>query len=590
MRLFLLLLIAGQAFSNPIDFTIYTAAGDRDQLPENFQLFDSSQLELGTSYWAKVEIHPDENGNYTLQGGNWYMQCMQFFDDQLNPLCRGNTVTIGLNRNENTTIYIFYPFIDEKEQSGFAMNVERHEDFLETKNAKDLAQTSFISILIFILLVTTFFVITSNDRVYLHYALYILSILIFFSYQFGLLSVVFGFVKDIPPTWFWISSASLSISYIYFAESFLKLKETDPTAYKVTTFGKYFIGGVVLIETLAYLINFDMQHSLIYKGFILAVQVVLMIIITYRVYNLKTVLSNIFMLGLMVLLATTLTGQLLSTFQLTIETSAIIQSGLILEIFIFAIGLSVRVGLLRKERLKAQQDLIEQLQLNDQLHQKYTLELEQTVKERTSALTERNEENETLLKEIHHRVKNNLQMITSLLNMQDRRTGDVKSKEVLAVTKNRVKSIGLIHEHLYRHNDLSKVNLKKYVSDLLKMLVDSLHTDHPIDIQLDIVKKKASMDTAIHIGLILNELITNSIKYAFVDHPSPMLSLKIIENKTALNLILSDNGLNYSSIKKGFGWTIIESTLSSVNGTTKTYYENGMHIKIEIKDYILGPV
>ena len=160
-------------------------------------------------------------------------------------------------------------------------------------------------------------------------------------------------------------------------------------------------------------------------------------------------------------------------------------------------------------------------------------------------------------------------MITSLLNMQQRRLKNEPAKEALNLTKNRVKSIGLIHEHLYRHDDFSKINLRAYVEELVEILIKSLHRGNEVARTIEIDKIRADLETAIPIGLILNELITNSIKYAFVDHSSPSLNIKIKEEKDQLVLQVIDNGSGIENIdsSSGFGHTIVSTLLDSCSGS-----------------------
>ncbi|MBV6646217.1 MAG: sensor histidine kinase [Cyclobacteriaceae bacterium] len=235
----------------------------------------------------------------------------------------------------------------------------------------------------------------------------------------------------------------------------------------------------------------------------------------------------------------------------------------------------------------AQDKLIEQLQLKERTQRKYVSELEEKVRQLTAALQKRNEENQILLKEIHHRVKNNLQMISSLLSMQNRRVKEHASKEVLSLTRNRVLSIGLIHEHLYHHDDFSKINLKEYIENLIKMLFKSLHMGANPKLSLSIPVCQADIDTAIPIGVMLNELITNSIRYAFKGHKAPKLSVLLFEDDGVLHLQVSDNGPGTSTNHIGFGWSIINATLEGLQGQVRCENMNGFHVFISLNRYII---
>jgi PAS domain S-box-containing protein len=125
-------------------------------------------------------------------------------------------------------------------------------------------------------------------------------------------------------------------------------------------------------------------------------------------------------------------------------------------------------------------------------------------------------EKDVLLKEIHHRVKNNMQIISSLLRLQSRQTNDKKETDMLKESQNRIRSMALIHERLYQSEDLAHVDFSEYISDLTKELFLSYRagTDK-IVLRTDIKDASIAIDTAIPCGLIVNELVSNSLKHAF---------------------------------------------------------------------------
>ncbi len=160
-------------------------------------------------------------------------------------------------------------------------------------------------------------------------------------------------------------------------------------------------------------------------------------------------------------------------------------------------------------------------------------------------------EKEVLLKEIHHRVKNNLQIISSLLSMQSRQIDDDFTKQAIDDVKNRVKAMALIHQNLYQNENLSGVNAKDYIQKLTKNLVLNYKiSNHDIALVNDIDELKLDIDTIIPFGLILNELITNSLKYAFTpDTENGKIYVSLKKQKNGLILEVSDNG---SGLPKNF--------------------------------------
>ncbi|MFB2878790.1 PAS domain-containing protein [Floridanema aerugineum] len=154
-------------------------------------------------------------------------------------------------------------------------------------------------------------------------------------------------------------------------------------------------------------------------------------------------------------------------------------------------------------------------------------------------------EKEVLLKEIHHRVKNNLQIISSLLKLQ---SSYIKDEQVIALfseSYNRVRSMALIHENLYHSHDLARVDADDYISHLANNLFNSYNVDsHFIDLNISIASLKLDIDTAIPCGLIINELVSNSLKYAFSGRQKGILSISFFsDDNQTLFLQVRDDGV-----------------------------------------------
>ncbi|QWX85561.1 hypothetical protein H0I23_07950 [Cellulophaga sp. HaHaR_3_176] len=156
------------------------------------------------------------------------------------------------------------------------------------------------------------------------------------------------------------------------------------------------------------------------------------------------------------------------------------------------------------------------------------------------------EERNTLLKEIHHRVKNNLQVITSLLNLQARYIKDEEVKSMLKYSQYRIQSMALLHETLYKSTDLSKINYSDYVNQLVSGLIVSMKgSNNKIDLELDIDNIHFNIDTSIPLGLTINEIVTNSLKYAFINEKG-IISIKLKKNTNNSYLLeIGDNGKGF---------------------------------------------
>jgi two-component sensor histidine kinase len=157
-------------------------------------------------------------------------------------------------------------------------------------------------------------------------------------------------------------------------------------------------------------------------------------------------------------------------------------------------------------------------------------------------------EKEVLLKEIHHRVKNNLQITSSLLSLQSNYISDPHAREIFLEGQNRISSIALVHEKLYKSNNLSRINFSEYIEELAHLLLSSFGIEEN-RIRLSISKESIllKIEIAVPLGLIINELLSNSIKHAFPNGRQGEISIKFKKENGELQFIsLSDNGIGVS--------------------------------------------
>lgn len=180
-------------------------------------------------------------------------------------------------------------------------------------------------------------------------------------------------------------------------------------------------------------------------------------------------------------------------------------------------------------------------------------------------------EKEILIKELQHRVKNNMAILIGLFNFQRESSNNEEVKNALTEAKNRVLSIAMVHQHLYGKTDLSKINLKNYISELTDEVVNS----HPLyanaQIQKDMEDVTVDITKAIPIGLIINEVYTNSFKHAFKEQgisPEFKIGLHII-NQT-VHLTLNDNGIGFPETiiknSNSLGQNLMESLTDQIDG------------------------
>ena len=180
----------------------------------------------------------------------------------------------------------------------------------------------------------------------------------------------------------------------------------------------------------------------------------------------------------------------------------------------------------------------------EQQQRKISKELEEKVHERTILIESQRDEKEILLKEIHHRVKNNMQVIISLLSIQSGYTKDKAALALFDEAKNRIRSMALIHEKMYQTGDLAHIDFQDYIMALTNDLIDTYAINCDIFLDIKIEKVKFNIDTLIPLGLLLNEIISNALKYAFneTEKGKVVINLTFSEKDNLYTLLVGDNG------------------------------------------------
>ena len=197
------------------------------------------------------------------------------------------------------------------------------------------------------------------------------------------------------------------------------------------------------------------------------------------------------------------------------------------------------------------------------------------------------EEKVVLLKEIHHRVKNNLQVISSLLRLQSQQIQDDKTLEIFLESQNRVRSMALIHEKLYRSQDLAKIDFAEYVQSLTSFLVRSYrYQAGRVSLKIDARDVFLSIDDAVPCGLIINELITNAFKYAFPGGtPGEIRVVLRPTHNSHVTLAVSDNGVGFPKDldfmeTESLGLQLVNSLVEQLEGTIELRRDEGTEFEI----------
>ena len=197
-------------------------------------------------------------------------------------------------------------------------------------------------------------------------------------------------------------------------------------------------------------------------------------------------------------------------------------------------------------------------------------------------------EKEMVLKEIHHRIKNNMNIIVSLLNLQARTYEDPVIKNILRDASSRVQSMGILYDKLYASEQISAVSLKIYFPALVREIakVFSEANSVQMEIQVDDIVLDSKILTPL--GIMINELMTNAMKYAFIGHTGGSIRLEAHREGNILALIFEDNGVGLpdaaiSGTSSGFGLQLVRMLAEQINGTVSIEKNNGTRFLIRIR-------
>ena len=218
-------------------------------------------------------------------------------------------------------------------------------------------------------------------------------------------------------------------------------------------------------------------------------------------------------------------------------------------------------------------------------NKKQTKQLDKQNKQINEALNE----NKLLVKEIHHRVKNNFQMVSSLLDLQARDIEDEKAKVLAKEGQNRIKSMALIHQKLYQKED-GLIDFADYLKILSNQIQSLFKDDKDVKVNIKTEALYLDVDTALPLGLIVNELLTNTFKYGLISHKENIINIEVIKLETGIyTMKFSDNGhglKEHVDIKKAksLGLKLVSRLTRQLQGNLTYNYDNGAVFTITFKD------
>ena len=244
----------------------------------------------------------------------------------------------------------------------------------------------------------------------------------------------------------------------------------------------------------------------------------------------------------------------------------------------FAIALVARVNLLKNElhfKTLENQQIAGQIAIEQERNVRLEEKIEFDKRDIAAA-----KQIKLLMKELHHRVKNNLQIVSSLLSLQSFRITDTIAANAVREGQHRIEAMSLIHQRLYTHDNITAVNIKEYVTDLSENLMLAYgYSKTNFVLNLNIKNEMMDVDKAIPLSLIINELVTNAFKYAYTTVAKPILTITLTKEQNDMQLYIADNGngldMEAWQNNKGYGKELVQTFTKQLDGAITVTINGG---------------
>ncbi|MCK5294803.1 MAG: hypothetical protein KAJ49_09135 [Arcobacteraceae bacterium] len=516
---------------------------------------DSFILQLKEPFFEYVSFYEYKNNSWIKNSADIKTPLDKRFLNDIHP-----SFEFKIKQNETKT---FYLQIDAKFTQYGVLEIHKNQN---TIIKQQLFSTSiylfYFGGLFVILCFNLFLLFSTREKIYFYYVSYIIFSIIFVLVFSGL-DLYLGLAN-----WhhhLYLFTPPLVISLILFSVNFLHTKEVLPNTYK------FLQGLIFLFIVLEILCLYDFDTWLPKISLMSLITYLALLYTAIRSYF-KNISKAHYYLFTMIFYITTVI-MMSSMVNGLLEINAINRysfvAGSFFEILIFNLLLADRFSQIQKDKIKAQDELLEMKNSNEKF-------LQNEVQIRTNKINTLLKDKDLLLKEVYHRVKNNFQIVISMLYLESSKYKKEENKLSFAQLINRIKSMSLVHQFLYKSETLSQIPAQKYISKIIEE-VEKVYARQNINITHNIDSTILTMDEAMALGIIINEVLNNSIKY----HPDKTkckieLSFKSEKNQTFLTI--QDNGTGFDEEKEseGLGLNLItQFTQKLKNSQMKFTKDNG---------------
>lgn len=531
-----------------IDKTRNKTIEDIKKMDNLFEKNEKNILSFGYSpnfdVWIKFTIsnNSDKTLNKIIEYNNPLSTNIEFFDPNKNYQIQNDGLLFD-KLDKKTINPIFNVNIEAKQSNTYYLKASSYittliidlklwdEDSFYKKEIKhQVILALFFGAMLILGIYNLFIYFFTKDISYLYYVIYIVGLIIHHLMYTGIANTYFLDYKSMITI---VGLASLIVAIpIYalglFTKSFLQTQKYPKWNKVLNTF-------LILIPiSIIFFLLTDEYDK--YRNTLTMMFLVFLMIITIYAAIKKNKQAYFILFGWFVFLSSGMLMYLSSVgiFDISRYFPYLIEASFVIEAIIFSIALANRITNLQREKNEANQRLIIQ-QKNE------TKRLSKEVALRTNDLKTALDEKELLLKELNHRVKNNMQTIVSLIRLQSDEIKDERLKDILLTIQNRINAMSHLHELLYKQENIAYVDVYEYLENLIEEVKDSYDTY--IDIHLNI-KTKLKMEQSIYCGLIINELVTNSFKYAFPNKEGNIF-ISLEKENEIIKLIVKDDGIGY---------------------------------------------
>ena len=563
-----------------------------DTINFNPQISTSEVLRLGESdsyFWLKNQIKNYTDASLQLSIDQALINFLKLYKKVENNKFISTELGEHLpfdQRNYKHPVYIFdlnlkkgdaatfYLQIKSDESNTLPIAISSKQELQSYLTNKDLFIGCFLGLILVMFLYNLMLYIKIKDTSYVYYILYLITIgLTQLSVQGYTYKYLWPNYPNVAQNITIYLACFTAVFALFFVQSFLKTKTTNLRFHNAIN-----VLSISFIIPILFL-SFGNFYWAFNSMSILAALITLLILFVayYYVYKGYTPALN-FALGWTFLLLFTVCFVLrdIGVLPHNFLTFNGVIIGSSLEAIFLSFALADRINSYRDDLLKT---TIEK----EEILKRQNAKLEDSVQKRTQEiqlnLTKieiQNNEKEILLKEIHHQVKNNLQIITSLLSLQNQTIEELRLKQIFTSSQMRIKSMAIIHEILYQSDNFSIINYQKYLNNLIDSLLKSYAgPEQKISSSVKAEGIQFNLETAIPLGLMMNEVITNSIKHGFNGRKSGHITIEITQiNLKTYGMSIADDGNGFKiqetkKKKQTLGTKLITKLMRQLNGTVK---------------------